>query len=118
MVLVDRYGASNLVYGMAQGYDAEWLANLEAGLAPPDLTIFLDIPPHESRRRKSEDRDGFERDVALLTKARERYLELARRQDWVVVEGAQPPPQVTREILHALGKRLAAKFPRLAALHA
>lgn len=116
LVLVDRYCASNLVYGMAQGFDAAWLANLEAGLLQPDLTFFLDIPPEESRRRKSEDRDGFERDVALLASARTHYLQLARTQDWVVVDGAKPPQEITKDILRALGERLAAGFPALSSL--
>lgn len=116
LVLVDRYCASNLVYGMAQGFDAAWLANLEAGLLQPDLTFFLDIPPEESRRRKSEDRDGFERDVALLASARTHYLQLARTQDWVVVDGAKAPQEITKDILRALGERLAAGFPALSSL--
>jgi len=116
LVLVDRYGASKLVYGMAQGYDAAWLENLETGLILPDLTLFLDIPPEESRRRKSADRDGFERDVTLLSKARERYLQLARARNWVVIEGARPEVEVTRAILVAMETRLSTEFPGLAAL--
>lgn len=118
VVLVDRYSWSNVVYGLAQGYDESWLRGLETGLVEADLTLFVDIPPDESRRRKSRDRDGFERDVALLDKARAEYLRLARQPGWVVVDGMQPPAAVTAAILRALEQHLGARFPALATLTA
>ena len=118
VVLVDRYSWSNVVYGLAQGYDETWLRGLEAGLAEADLTIFVDIPPEESRRRKARDRDGFERDLALLESARAHYLRLARQPGWVVVDGMLSPEVVTAAILRGLGERLAPRFPSLAALRA
>ena len=118
VVLVDRYSWSNVVYGLAQGYDEAWLRALEAGLVEADLTVFVDIPPEESRRRKSHDRDGFERDVALLANARAQYLRLAHQPGWVVVDGMQPPREVTEAILGAVEQQLGARFPHLAALRA
>ncbi|HZM14369.1 MAG TPA: dTMP kinase [Candidatus Krumholzibacteria bacterium] len=116
VVLVDRYSWSNVVYGLAQGYDETWLRGLEAGLAEADLTVFVDIAPEESRRRKARDRDGFERDQALLESARAHYLRFAQQPGWMVVDGMQPPPMVTAAILRGLGARLGARFPPLAAL--
>ncbi len=116
VVLVDRYSWSNVVYGAALGFDEAWLRGLEAGLVPARLTFFIDILPAESRRRKSEGRDGFERDVALLSSAREHYLRLAQEQDWVRLDGMQPPAQLTADILDALAGRLAADVPPLRAL--
>ena len=117
-VLVDRYSWSNVVYGLAQGYDEAWLRALEAGLVEADLTVFVDIPPEESRRRKSHHRDGFERDVALLDNARAHYLRLARQPGWAVVDGMQAPAAVTEAILRALERHLGTRFPQLATLRA
>ena len=118
VVIVDRYSWSNVVYGLAQGFDESWLRSLEHGLVPADLTIFVDIPPQESRRRKSRDRDGFERDVALLDSARGHYLRLAAAEGWTVVDGMQPAQDVTTAILRSIGARLVPRFPSLVALDA
>ncbi len=118
VVIVDRYSWSNVVYGLAQGFEESWLRGLEAGLVAADLTVFVDIPPQESRRRKSRDRDGFERDVALLDNARSHYMRLAGAEGWTVIDGMQPAQDVTTAILRAIGARLAQHFPLLAALQA
>src|SRR5438067_3907010 len=67
LVLVcDRYTASSVAYGEAQGLDPLWLGEVQKFLPPPSLTIMLDIAPETAAQRKSADRDRFERDLALL----------------------------------------------------
>ncbi len=112
LVLVDRYSWSNVVYGLAQGYDEAWLRALEHGLREADLTLFLDIPAEESVRRKAQGRDGFERNLELLEGARRRYLHCADEHGWAVVDAARPPETLTREILTLLQNRLAGRFPK------
>ncbi|UCE01636.1 MAG: dTMP kinase [Candidatus Latescibacterota bacterium] len=114
LVLVDRYTWSNVVYGAAQGFDEEWVRNLENGLQPAHLTLFLDIPAAESIRRKSMERDGFERNVELLESARAHYLRLSKQLDWVVVDGERPQLEVTAAILRAMQERLSRRVPLLA----
>jgi len=111
LVVVDRYSWSNVVYGLAQGYDEAWLRNLEHGLLEADLTFFLDIPAAESARRKSQDRDGFERNLELLEVARERYLKFAQEFGWIVMNALRPPETLTHEILAVLQSRCAGCFP-------
>src|ERR687887_2176387 len=44
LVLVcDRYAASSVAYGEAQGLDPQWLIDVQKFLPPPVLTIMLDI---------------------------------------------------------------------------
>src|SRR3984893_13166717 len=46
LVLVcDRYIASSIAYGEAQGLDPAWLAEMQKFLPTPALTIMLDIAP-------------------------------------------------------------------------
>src|SRR5947207_7286190 len=45
ILVCDRYTASTVAYGDAQGLDAAWLAEMQKFLPPPDLTILLDIAP-------------------------------------------------------------------------
>lgn len=111
LVLVDRYSWSNVVYGLAQGYDEAWLRGLEAGLLEADVTLFLDLSPRESVRRKSHGRDGFERNMELLEAARRRYLKFAEAFGWIVVDAARPQETLTHDILTALQARLADRLP-------
>ena len=73
VVVCDRYLASSIAYGEAQGMDAGWLTEIQRFLPPPDLTIFLDIAPRRRGARKAANRDRYERDLAMLSRVRESY---------------------------------------------
>src|SRR6185503_5552972 len=45
VLLCDRYRASSIAYGEAQGLDPQWLENIQQLLPAADLTIFIDIAP-------------------------------------------------------------------------
>src|SRR5688572_885552 len=45
VVVCDRYLASSIAYGEAQGLDARWLSIIQTHLPQPSLTLLLDIPP-------------------------------------------------------------------------
>jgi dTMP kinase len=116
LVCVDRYTGSNLVYGMAQGLDADWLRGLEIGLTPADLTVLVDLAPEESSRRKARARDDYERDTALLSAAQSIYRSVAAAENWVILDGAAAPARVLDAAARAIVARLAARFPVLGAL--
>ena len=73
IIVCDRYVASSIAYGEAQGLDPEWLADIQRFLPAPDLTIVLDIAPETAVQRKAAGRDRYERDLALLSRVRESY---------------------------------------------
>ena len=77
MLVCDRYVASSIAYGEAQGLDGAWLAEIQRFLPPPSLTIVLDIAPETAVKRKAVDRDRYERDLSLQTRVRQSYLEQA-----------------------------------------
>ena len=74
ILICDRYLASSIVYGEAFGLDATWLRETQKYLPQPDVTFLLDIAPDVSARRKTTDRDKYERDLDLLGRVRESYL--------------------------------------------
>lgn len=74
ILICDRYLASSIVYGEAFGLDAAWLRETQKYLPQPDVTFLLDIAPAVSARRKTTDRDKYERDLDLLGRVRESYL--------------------------------------------
>ena len=108
MVVCDRYLASSIAYGEAQGVDAGWLTEIQRFLPSPSLTMLLDIPPDASLNRKRVARDKFERDLPLLGRVRESYLRQAAASDsWVRIEGGMDKDAVSQAVLSAVRSRLA-----------
>lgn len=101
-VVCDRYLASSVAYGEAQGLEAAWLSDVQKHLPAPDLTLLLDIAPEAAVTRKAIGRDRYERDLALLARVRESYRRQAAAQAWTVIDGEQAPSEVTKAVLHAL----------------
>jgi dTMP kinase len=106
MVVCDRYLASSVAYGEAQGLDASWLTSVQMHLPQPSLTILLDIPPDASLTRKQRDRDRYEQDLQLLARVRESYLRQSAQRGWVRIDGTQDKDTVTRAVTEAIRSRL------------
>ena len=106
IVLCDRYIASSVAYGEAQGLDPSWLAAVQQRLPQPDLTILLDILPEVSARRKQMGRDRFEQDLALLARVRESYLRQAAAGGWVRLDADRPRDVVAADVASTVSHRL------------
>jgi dTMP kinase len=106
IVVCDRYLASSVSYGEAQGLDADWLQVVQRQLPQPSLTLLLDIAPDASLDRKQRDRDRYERDLQLLGRVRDSYLRQASQPHWLRIDGGQDKDSVTREVLSAVRSRL------------
>lgn len=105
VVICDRYTASSVAYGESQGLDADWLADVQRHLPPPDLTFLLDIAPETAVRRKAANRDRFERDLGLLARVRESYRRQASARSWVLIDGERSKEQIQEEIRAAVAAR-------------
>lgn len=108
VVICDRYRASSVAYGEAHGLDPAWLAAMQQYLPAPDITFLLDIPPEASARRKTSDRDKFERDLALLARVRDSYLRQADA-GWVCLDADRDRKAVAADIAEAVTARLASR---------
>ena len=107
LVLVcDRYIASSIAYGEAQGLDPAWLADMQRFLPSPALTIMLDIAPETAVRRKSVDRDRYERDLAMQMRVRESYRRQASEQNWLQLDGERPKDAIAADVFKLVGARL------------
>jgi len=101
ILICDRYLTSSIVYGEAFGLDGVWLRETQKYLPQPDLTFLLDIPPEASARRKTSDRDKYERDLELLARVRESYLrQLTER--WVRLDADRDRAQVAADVFAAV----------------
>jgi dTMP kinase len=106
ILICDRYLASSVAYGEAQGLDPAWLLEIQRHLPQPDLTFLLDIPPEVSAKRKIADRDRYERDLALLGRVRNSYLRLAKNDDWVQLSADRDRLTVAADVYEAAARLL------------
>jgi dTMP kinase len=106
IVVCDRYAASSIAYGEAQGLDPEWLAEAQRYLPRADLTVLVDIAPATAAKRKAVDRDRYERDLEMLGRVRDSYLRQAVQPGWVLVDGEQTKEDVAAEIASAVASVL------------
>ncbi len=107
VVVCDRYLASSIAYGEAQGLDPQWLTEAQRFLPQPDLTILLDIAPETAVQRKTTGRDRYERDLALLSRVRDSYRRQAEQNRWLRLDGERPRDAVSSDVLSAVATRLA-----------
>jgi dTMP kinase len=106
VVVCDRYRASSIAYGEAQGLDAAWLTDVQKYLPPPDLTILLDLAPETAAGRKTANRDKYERDLALLSRVRDSYRRQALAPAWLRLDGERDRELVARDVLTAVAPLL------------
>ena len=103
ILVADRYAASSVAYGEAQGLDPAWLIETQKYLPPPALTLLLDIAPATAARRKAADRDRYERDLAMLGRVRESYhRQAAVQKNWVIIDGEQSKDDVAGEVFRVV----------------
>jgi dTMP kinase len=108
ILVCDRYRASSVAYGEAFGLDPAWLADMQKFLPPASLTILLDIAPDTAAKRKSADRDRYERDLALLGRVRDSYVRQAAAQGWVVLDGERSKDTIAGDVYEAVQRILTA----------
>lgn len=107
ILVCDRYTASSVAYGEAQGLDPVWLADMQKFLPPASLTIMLDIAPETAVERKAVDRDRYERDLAMQGRVRESYARQAVAGRWLVLDGERSKDAIAEAVITAVTSRLA-----------
>lgn len=105
IIIMNRYWQSNLVYGVANGMDINWLLRLDKGLPKEDLVLLILVNPSVSAKR-AEIQDAFESDAQLATNAYKNYLKFAKQYQWKVIDGSKSKDQVHQEILKIIRKEL------------
>ncbi len=96
-IIADRYIPSGLAYGLANGLDLNWMLKLEEGLPKADMVIVINISTETSYNREKE-KDIYEKDKIFLEKVRNSYIELAKRFNWITINGQMSMGKVSQEI--------------------
>jgi dTMP kinase len=112
IVICDRYRASSIAYGEAQGLDADWLNDVQRHLPEPSLTLLLDIAPETAVRRKQSGRDRYERDLGLLARVRASYQRQATQPPWALIDAEQSKDQVAEAVATAVLPKLERRSTR------
>jgi dTMP kinase len=102
VLVCDRYVASSVAYGEAQGLDPAWLRSIQTHLPTPHVTFLLDMSPDASATRKTLDRDKFERDLALLTRVRQSYLHQAAAPGWSCLDATRDRAAIAADVFAAV----------------
>src|SRR5262245_25591083 len=102
ILVCDRYTASSVAYGEAQGLDAPWLIEIQKFLPTASVTILLDIAPETAAKRKAVDRDRYERDLLMLGRVRESYQRQASAGGWIVLDGERSKEEIAEDVIAAV----------------
>ena len=105
IIVMNRYWQSNLVYGVANDMDINWLLRLDKGLPKEDIVLVILVNPNISAKR-AEMQDAFESDPQLAAKAYKNYLKFAKQYRWKVIDGSKSKEQVHQEVTKIIRKEL------------
>jgi dTMP kinase len=105
IVVSDRYVYSSLAYQGAAGLDVGWIEQINRMALPPDLAIYIDVPPEVVVKRMRRRRSVMET-LRNQRRVREIYTQLVREGHLVLIDGNRPTSEVTQNILAVVLRRL------------
>jgi len=105
VVICDRYLYSSLAYQGAQGVDVNWIRTINSFVVKPDIAFYLDVSPDVGLNRIKRKRTVLER-IDLQVKVREKYLELVREGELVLVDSNRSVEAVKTELTNSAIRRL------------
>lgn len=113
-VVADRYLASGIIYGGADGLDVEYIKKTQEWLPQPDVSILLDIDIEEVKKRmreRGDPPDRYEADEENLKDVILRYRQLWSKMQliegktrWPVVDSHGSKVEVAAEIIAVVKK--------------
>ena len=98
IVVSDRYVYSSLAYQGAAGLDLRWIEEINRLAIPPNLAIYIDVPPEIVVKRIRRKKSVMER---LETQRRVRgvYMKFVEKGKLVSVDGNRRKDEVAKDIL-------------------
>ena len=105
IIISDRYVHSSIAYQSITVGDQGWVEELNKFAEKPDLVILLDVDPETGLKRIKRKRARFER-IEILKKVREKYLELAEREGFKVINANRGVKEVFEDVKSSVEKFL------------
>jgi dTMP kinase len=110
IIIMDRYYQSNIVYGLSNGLDLNWLINLDRGLPKEDIIIILEIDPETSYKRITYNRDIFEKNLEFLLNVKQNYQKLSQVYKWRIINGEESIEKIHMKISSIVKEKLEIHF--------
>lgn len=110
IIIMDRYYQSNIVYGLSNGLDLNWLINLDKGLPKEDIVIILEIDPATSYKRVNRNRDLFENNLEFLSNVKQNYQKLSQVYNWKIVNGEETVEKIHLKTSSLVKEKLSIQF--------
>ena len=110
IIIMDRYYQSNIVYGLSNGLDLNWLINLDKGLPKENIVIILEIDPQTSYKRVTHNRDLFEKNLEFLSNVKQNYQKLSQIYNWKIVNGEETEEKIHLKISSLVKEKLNIQF--------
>lgn len=98
VVVSDRCVYSSLAYQGAAGLDLEWIEAINKFAFPPDLTLYLDVPPEVVVKRIRRKKSVMER-LETQRRVQEVYLKFVENRKLVPINGNRNKTDVEQDIL-------------------
>jgi dTMP kinase len=98
IVVSDRCVYSSLAYQGAAGLDLEWIEQINRFALPPDLTLYIDVPPEVVVKRIRRKKSVMER-LETQQRVREFYMKYVDNGKLMPLDGDRTKDDVEQNIL-------------------
>jgi len=100
IVIMDRYYYSTIAYQSVLGVEEDWIMAVNSKFPKPDITFLLDLSEEEALKRlKKDDQFNFEEKISSLKLVRKKYLELARKYNFIVIDAIDKIENITKKVI-------------------
>ena len=97
IVVSDRYVYSSLAYQGAAGLDLHWIKKINRLAIPPDLAIYIDVPPEVVVKRIRREKSVMET-LETQRKVREVYMMFVENGQLLPFNGDRKKSEVAKDI--------------------
>jgi len=98
IVVSDRCVYSSLAYHGAAGIDLEWIKKINRFALPPDLALYIDVPPEVVVKRIRRKKSVMER-LETQRRVKEVYMKFVDNGKLVPIDGDRKKAEVEQNIL-------------------
>ena len=98
IVVSDRCVYSSLAYQGAAGLDLEWIKKINRFALPPDLALYIDVPPEVVVKRIRRKKSVMER-LETQRRVKEVYMKIVDNVKLVPIDGDRKKAEVEQTIL-------------------
>ncbi len=98
VIITDRYIHSTIAYQSVMGVEESWIRQVNSVFPQPNLVILLDLDPLLANLRvKKNDLFDFPEKRKLFEEIRRKYLEMAGRDGFLVLDASKPLEEISNE---------------------